>query len=233
MNCEQFTQQMLKDPYCKDQAFLEHKAACRGCRESWQEALVFEERLKNAMRIDVSGESGVAPVMSVRQRTAARLAATTVVSLILGFTGIHAAQYLFAEDKLPQLVLHHVEREAEDLKAGGPLPATMVAERLHDRGFMLTGTGIQPYSLESCWIRKGRGVHMVLAGLQGPIDVLLMPGEEAKKPHPVVSRRYQGILLPTAYGSMAVVGRPGETLDSVARALEQGLHRDQTRFVWF
>jgi len=55
-------------------------------------------------------------------------------------------------------------------------------------------------------------VHMVLQGENGSVTVLLMPGEQIDTRNPVDNGRFSGVIAPTRYCSMAIVGEDGEDL---------------------
>ena len=62
-------------------------------------------------------------------------------------------------------------------------------------------------------------VHLVLPGQVGPVTVFFMPGEMADATVPVDSTRFQGEIVPTAWGSIAVVGETGEALEGLGERL--------------
>ena len=58
-----------------------------------------------------------------------------------------------------------------------------------------------------------------MPGQMGPITVFFMPGEMTESSMPVSSTRFSGKILPTAWGSIAVVGENGEPLDGLGERL--------------
>jgi hypothetical protein len=75
-----------------------------------------------------------------------------------------------------------------------------------------------------CLMRNRTGVHLVMPGQMGPITVFFMPGEMAESIMPVSSTRFSGKILPTAWGSIAVVGENGEPLDGLGERLAAAVH---------
>jgi hypothetical protein len=53
----------------------------------------------------------------------------------------------------------------------------------------------------------------------GPVTVFFMPGEMADTTMPVASARFNGQIVPTRWGSIAVVGEAGEAVDGLGERL--------------
>ena len=68
-------------------------------------------------------------------------------------------------------------------------------------------------------MRKRNGVHLVMPGKMGPITVFFMPGEMADAEHAGKLDTLQRPDLPTSWGSIAVVGESGESLDGLGERL--------------
>jgi hypothetical protein len=62
---------------------------------------------------------------------------------------------------------------------------------------------------------------MVVPGKRGPITVLIMPGEYLMQPRQVRSSRFSGVIVPTVYGSMAVVGEKLEPVEKVVEKMRR------------
>ena len=66
-------------------------------------------------------------------------------------------------------------------------------------------------------------MHMVVPGQQGPITVLIMPGEYLMQAQQVRSPRFFGVIVPTVYGSMAVVGEKLEPVEEVVEKMQRAI----------
>lgn len=58
----------------------------------------------------------------------------------------------------------------------------------------------------------GRGVHIVLEGEHGPVSVILSTNKPVDSALTIEDDRFQGRILPTEYGNMAIIGEQGENL---------------------
>jgi hypothetical protein len=68
-----------------------------------------------------------------------------------------------------------------------------------------------------CLMRNKLGIHLVLPGAVGPVTVFFMPAETPSTRLQVADKRFTGLVQPTSWGSVAVIGEVGEALDGVAR----------------
>jgi len=92
-------------------------------------------------------------------------------------------------------------------------------EVLFPAGFDLAEMPAEVTAAVPCWIRKGRGMHLVMWGENGPVTVLLMPGEHVAKPQAVMAVSLAGVLVPTDWGSMVVVSHAGDDVESLVYSL--------------
>ncbi len=67
----------------------------------------------------------------------------------------------------------------------------------------------------TCRMRKSSGVHLILPGVKGAVTVLLMPAESIGRVEHIEDGRFQGIIVPSTRGSIAVVGEKGEPLEKI------------------
>lgn len=223
MNCEQFQNQLMQDPSCEDDEFLAHREQCAPCAREWKQAQAFEDILRSAISVkaDKLLEAKYSRCRTSRwwQQTWVR-AASVALLIGAGVTGFNLAQQLFSAENLPQLVVHHIQKEPEMLNAGSVLDEMQLMTVLSPQGFDLAEIPGIITAAAPCWIRKGRGMHLVLRGKSGPITVLLMPGEYAQQ-QAVVSASLSGTLIPTDWGSMAVVSHAGEDVQPLVHSLQQ------------
>ncbi len=226
MNCEQFQIELMKDPFCEDRDFIAHRESCARCAQEWEQARAFEEKLRSVMSIQPGRE-----LASHRSATCSGnwwqqvwVKAASVL-LLIGATvaGFNLAQHMFAGNDLPQLVVRHIEKEPELLAATEVVDEMRLAEVLSPLAFSLEHSPGSITAAAPCWIRKGRGMHLVIRGDKGPVTVLLMPGEHVAHQQPVKAAPLAGMLVPTAWGSMAVVSHAGDDIEPVVRSLQQNV----------
>ena len=78
--------------------------------------------------------------------------------------------------------------------------------------------------LNRCFIRKGPGVHMVLRGKKGAVNVLIMEGEYVPERIATGNESLDWVLIPCPIGSMAIIGKKFEALDQIEQLLDSNIH---------
>jgi len=227
MNCEQFQACLMKEPSCKDRDFIAHRENCVRCAREWQQAREFESMLRAA--ISVQPEKELCAGQAYRRTGWWRQTWVKAVSvlLLLGVTvaGFNLAQQVFAGNNLPQLIVRHIQKEPEMLASRHAMSKMELLEALSPLGFELIEAPVGITAATPCWIRKRRGMHLVMQGGDGPVTVLLMPGEYTQQRQVVAAVSLSGVLVPTSWGSMAVVSHAGEDIEPLMHSLQRQMRR--------
>lgn len=124
---------------------------------------------------------------------------------------------------LDRVVLAHVYGELSHLHEDARPSNDEINRVLAGIGATMTGPLGEVHYAGACDIREHSGAHLVLAGEQGPVTVLLMPGEHVDQAEPVTDKRFQGVIVPTPTGSMAIVGERHEPLERLEGMLRSGI----------
>ena len=223
MNCLAFRRAMSVRPGTEDLEVLAHRRACADCNGFARRQAALERTLSEAVRIPVP--DGLASRVLVAhgvglearrrvQRRRVRLAFVASVSL-----GLAISWLVLGPEPLDHAVVAHIEGERSHLADRRDLSPDEVNQVLAPLGISVTtGVGRVHYA-GTCPIRKHLGAHLVLEGEKGPVTVLFMPGEPVGRRQMFQDGKYRGIIVPSAEGSIAMVGQPGEALDAVERRL--------------
>lgn len=238
MNCLEFRRQILTDPFCKEVAALAHEAECASCAPYARDIRAQEIRLRSALQ-EVSAPEGMAERIQLAARFEQRsivqrrwwysAAASMLMAIGISMVSLFSTSIERGNVALAQSVINHIEDEAHHLREARPVSD----ERLH-HVFERFGAELadnidigQVNFAAECLMRDRTGVHLVMPGKMGPITVFFMPGEMAESSMPVNSARFAGKILPTAWGSIAVVGEAGEPLDGLGERLAAAVHWTQ------
>lgn len=230
MNCLEFRQNLLIEPRSQDQAFIEHAAACPECAREARRALRFEERLRSALDVPkpigmesriLSARSGswLNALLTSAPRWAALAAGLLMTLGLAGWFSYHWHDYIGTPSGLELAVLNHILDEREHLHEDRDIPSAAVERLISHFGARIEGDIGRVSFVSRCNIRKYSGVHMVVTGQQGPVTVLMMPGEYLQHQREVRSSRFTGLIAPTGYGSIAVVGEQSEPLEKVVERI--------------
>jgi hypothetical protein len=233
MDCLTFRRQMLEDPSRSDAVLAEHEAGCPSCAAFARSLRADEAKLQAALQVPTPPELAERIQLAVsfgasraRRRTQRWLsiAAAGLLAVAAGTLGWLHFDKPYEGLTLERSVLHHVADEARHLYDPGPADS----EDLH-AVFERFGAKVSEQVLGQvnfagiCMMRRNRGVHLVMRGEQGPVTVFFMPGEHTERVLPVESERFAGVIEPTEWGSIAVVGERGEPLEPVLQRVRQAV----------
>lgn len=222
MNCDQFRHRLMIDPYSRDAGFLAHAAACSSCANAFEEAKRLEGRLRAALEAELAGadvmESRLASGVTVWLRPVHGLLVLPLLIAAVWF-GLKGGGSVTDWE---EVVLGHIQSEPAHLRAVGQVPWSRV--NLLFRGLGVEADpDIEPAAYAGrCLIGPREGVHLVIRGERGPVTVLLMPGEPLSTERRFEGAGLEGVVLPADFGNLALMGAPGEPLETRARRL---LHR--------
>lgn len=228
MNCIEFRRLYTAAPQHAPPAALAHREQCAACAAYAQRLQAFEPTLKNA--VETAPPDGLAARILLRQamhesrqrRQRRWYAVAAGLVLVVGLT---VSIWLPSTPtlSLEQTVLHHIHNELHHLHDRKAVPSTQLSALLATIGTRLTAPAADPQPLGTvhyaglCDMRRGRGAHLVVQGERGPVTLLVMPGEAIVDRKYVSDRRFNGIIVPVPGGSLAIVGEPEETLETIER----------------
>ncbi len=236
MNCQEFRRKLLIEPGSRSKEFDDHAASCRECAEQARQALRFEEKLHAALNVPsptalgnriIAARSDAAEPGRARfdSRWLALAAGLLLAVGLAGWMGYKWEQNFGISSGLGTAVVNHINAELDHLHAdadanvGRPTLVLLLSQF----GARLEGEIGRVSYASRCPIRRHFGVHMVLPGQEGPVTVLIMPGENLLHRREVRSSRFSGVIVPTAYGSMAVVGEKLEPVEQVVERMQQSI----------
>ncbi len=228
MNCLEFRRQLLVDPLHMDETAASHEAECESCATHAREVRAQEIKLR-AMLMEVTPPEGMAERIQLAARFEAgavtrrrwwySAAAGVMLAIGVSMVSLWTASVERGGLALAQSVIHHIEDEASHLREAHPVSTGRV-DYVFDRfGAKLTDDIGPVHFAAECLMRTRNGIHLVLPGTKGAITVFLMPDEMIDEPLPVRSARFEGQIIPTAWGSIAVVGESGEQIAGIGARL--------------
>lgn len=225
MNCAEFKQCLLIDPYHLDQGCQKHLQSCTHCQQHYDQFIAFEQSLKAGLQEQTDPDDALHNrlnqhfLTSRNQRRRKRMLISMAAGLFFLVVGVVFVQHGLHQQRLPSFVLAHIDHEFEQLKNKMVLSQTELGHYFssYDSDY-LSALKTVTY-IEECWMRTGYGLHLIFQGEQGPVTFLLMPNEPVDQAMEVVSESFQGRVYPFGSGSMAIVGYPGESVERVAEML--------------
>lgn len=225
MNCFEFRRHFTADPRSREPDIIRHRQECAACARFAQQQEKFESRLAEALNVEVPKELRARLVLRQSLQQPRRFRTLAIAAAVLLTVALAGGWWLQSPaHSLDRIVIAHIEGERELLASRDQVPADKVAQLTRAIGMPLQGDIGTVHVAEICPIGKHHGAHLILAGEKGPVTVLLLPRETVARRKSFERGGFQGVLMPTGYGGLAVVGEPGEALDDIARRMQRALH---------
>jgi len=220
MNCLEFRRQCRIDPACQAHDYLAHKKGCRACAADAVRQAGLELQLRQAVQVPVPAglAANILLRQSMRNVTSLRpwrpvtlaLAASVLLALIVTLGVLRQGSEMPMDHEIIAYVNTHVHPVASATAQTVSMPE--LNGMLQEFGMHAAVVPGEITMAERCIIRKRPGMHLVLQGKMGPVDVLVMPDEKVDKKMMLNSEGKHGMVVPCPRGSMAIVGRIGEPL---------------------
>lgn len=234
MNCLEFRRNLLTEPQTLAPSMKAHVEDCDSCRAFARREAGLERRLEEAMAVEVP--EGLADRIKMRQGVVAEVqkkhvrpwqyamaASVSLVVVIASFFVYQTQRLSETESLLQQAVLQHINEELHHLEEQNDVALKQVNLLLRPLGGHAS-EGLGKVNFASrCEIRSHEGVHLVLAGSQGPVTMLYIPHESIKHDFRIENSRFDGMVMPAAQGALAVVGERGESLHELTERLENNI----------
>jgi hypothetical protein len=228
MNCLDFRRLLLADPFANDEAAMQHEGRCDDCagfarqlraEEVKLRALLQEPRPPEGLAERVKLAAGFEQRAAGRRRWWYATAAGVLLAIGVSMVSVVTTSIERGNLLLAQSVLNHIEDESHHLREIQPVSSARLKWVFQRFGADLVAD-IGPVNFAAeCLMRTRNGVHLIVPGSMGPITVFFMPDAHVDSPLDVDSGRFDGRILPTDWGSVALVGEKGETLDGLGDRL--------------
>ena len=234
MNCLEIRRLLYADPKSAepssdDEMIRQHLADCAECKQFANNLGSFESSLKSVSNVEVP--DGLASRILLRQRLATgqnrrqRVAMATATVFLLGFIGVFSGFLtnglnIFGSDSLEQVVLQHVNDELHHLNDHKNLSIEQLNSVLEGHASKIQALPGRTINYAgACPIRKNQGAHVIVDSDTGPITILFMTGEFVRGRSQLNDARFQGVIIPTEQGSMAIIGEDPQQIEQLEREL--------------
>lgn len=233
MSCLEFHRRITIDPGDRDPRILEHAAACPPCTGFGQRLAQLDRSLRAA--IDVAPPREMCARILLRQSCAERRAVRTrrrrwlaLAASVLVVAAVAGGYWSYREpDSLSQAVLAHLDAEPIALAPHGAIPVERINQIAQPTQTWIDDSIGTVSFARICPIHDAKAVHLVVEGDEGPVTVMILPHEKIDKKMAVRNQRYEGVIVPRAVGSVAIVGYRGESLGAVEARVRTGVHQLQ------
>lgn len=229
MNCLEFRRHCLAEPGSQDSEFLRHKRECPRCADYAAGVGQVDRKLAEALHVDVPANlaSRIILRQSIHRDQAKRKQRTRMYALaasVLLTVGLAGGVFVMTRPpSLDRAVIARINAVPEALVAGEAVSNQKLVRVLDTLGAELKGNLGRVSYASIYYVREHQCGQLVIAGAKGPVTVLLMPGIYVTHQRPIQNARFTGVIVPTANGSMAIVGEQEEDLYKIEQQLRSNL----------
>jgi hypothetical protein len=237
MNCLECRRELLVDPRNDSVDLISHIDNCEACSRERGKLLALENNLESCLDYAVpagledrlleisrdvssSSRSGSSPSSGRVWQMAASLVLGIGLVVYLGLNQLNPLSNAYA---LEMTVMNHINDEVHKLHVSNEVSEQTLDNIMTAIKTRASGDIGNVNSASKCHIRKQAGAHLIVNGKKGPVTVLVMPGEHIDKDVSISSKRFDGAIYPTDYGSLAVVGEKGEQIPPIAEKMLQNI----------
>ena len=188
-----------------------HLDGCAACRKFRDETLMLEGRIQAALELPLHRFRPAKQAAPVRWFA---LAASLVVALLVG----GGAWFFRPSTALAADVVEHVRHESGSWALQRRLSPEEVAAVLARAGVSFDSSMPVVYA-SPCVLRGHVAPHLVVHTEQGPLTLMLLPGEKLARRQEFSEGGLEGVLLPAGEGSVAVLTQGGAVGPTTEAAL--------------
>lgn len=216
MNCQEARLHIGAEPGNVPPALADHLAGCPACRRFLDEMTALDGRIRRALEIEP-------PKLAARPARLPRhlprrwaMAASLLVALAVGALVWTARP----ADTLAAEIVAHVEGEPASWMQRTPLPQSALDFIARRSGIEIDASAGAVVYARNCPFRGQSVPHLVVTTSRGPVTVLVLRNERVESQVRFKDNGYEGMLLPTSAGALAVLGRGATDLDAAAREIQ-------------
>ena len=225
MNCLEFRRRCIAEPDCREGDYLEHKAECNSCHTLSVEIDQFDRSLASAIK--VQPPSDLASRIMLKQsmlleksRHRFNYGMYAMAASVLIMIGITFGFYTSQKPTLDQAVIAYVTQHLQDSQKATSINEDQLRQLFKSVGLQLNDDLGVVALAERCYVNDTESLHIVLQGEKGPITILIMPHNQLAIQTIVANDYFTGIITPCPKGSLAILGGPGEELESIRQHIQ-------------
>jgi|GEM_PF-6930560 hypothetical protein len=225
MNCLQFRQGYLTDPFHQTAESREHRNQCQSCAAFAVEQDRINAAVERTIRVTPS-ENLEARILvrqsflasRVEQRRASMMWAVAA-AIVLGIAISVWVILRPAPGTLADAVVSYVRTQPVQTLSLDAMPPEQVQAVLQGERIRFQPDVIPVYHAKPCVINGTRAIYMVVASDSGPVSVVVMPQQTVPDRATFAKAGYQGVIVRCPQGSMAVIGTSSQKVEKVEKRM--------------
>ena len=217
MNCLSVRRIISTNVRDDSEDFVQHLAQCPACKSFYEKQLKFNGELKKAFEVDVP--EGLAERVLVelnlnekkerkhKYQWLAMAASILIVFVVFSTTTLHSPP------ALADAILEHVKYDVNALQENAQISLQTLNQLLKPHGVRADENIGQATHAGNCVIQDSMGAHIVFAGKNAPVTLIIVPEKlNDKEPVTIDDQQFKGVLMSTKNGTLGIVSEDQESL---------------------
>ena len=227
MNYFEFRQQLLRDSFTKDEEFHRLRKEDLRCAKAYEEAMLFEKKLKLAF--DVKVPENLKDAIVLRQTTTHTLQRSVrkyalAATVFLSFVIASSAWYVKQPSYVERFITKAVELEANTPLSNHAVSLSEVKEVFAAFQANVKGELGEVRFIHKCHTPGGTGVHMIVSTSAGEITIYYMPKTTIEKDHLQFDiNDSKAVLVALEKGSLAIIADSAQQLTAIEPQLRNNI----------
>lgn len=228
MNCLAARRIITTDITDKSSAFVQHVASCSTCKSFYEKQLKFNSVLKKAVDIDVP--EGLASRILVehnlnkKKQNAQKYRWSAIAASVMLVFAVSIVTTFNAPPAIAGVILEHAHDELWVLEDKGHVTLESLNQLLKPHGVKADDNIGYATHAGNCIIQGKVGVHIVFAGENAPVTLIVFPEPLDHEGNVHISDHFfKGVLMGTNQGTLAVLSEDEESLKKFEARLNTSL----------
>ncbi len=234
MNCLEYRQQIEAEPNQHSESLSRHAVECKDCADFKRKIMRFDQRLNQALAVNVP-ENLEAKIL-LRQSFQARQrrswgrrslrAIAAGILIMLGLAGSGTYFYFDQQNALENELITVVNTATHAMAAKGPVPNEKITQVFDSLGFSISESLGQVSFAGKCLVQGELAGHMIVRQNGQPITLIFFPKRNQLLQATFASKQWQGVLVPVASGTVAIIAPPELALGALREQVKKRVHWD-------
>ncbi|MDW3094399.1 MAG: DUF3379 family protein [Gammaproteobacteria bacterium] len=230
MNCLAARRIITTDITDKSSAFVSHVNGCPTCKSFYEKQLKFNSVLKKAVDVDVP--EGLAARILVEHNLnkkkekegANKFRWSAIAASVILVFAVSIVSTINTPPAIAEVILEHAHEELWVLEDKGHVTLESLNQLLKPHGVRANENIGYATHAGNCVIQDQVGVHIVFAGENAPVTLIVFPKElDNEKSVRISDHFFKGVLMNTNKGTLAILSEDEESLKLFEARLNSSL----------
>ena len=228
MNCLAARRKITTDIKDKDAAFVQHLSNCSTCKSFYEKQLKFNSVLKKAVDVDVPEDLAsrilVEHNLHKKKTGVQKYRWSAIAASVMLVFAVSIVSTFNTSPAIADVILEHAHEELWVLEDKGHVTLESLNQLLKPHGVRADENIGYATHAGNCVIQDKVGVHIVFAGENAPVTLIVFPEAlDGEKNIHFSDHFFKGVLLGTNKGTLALLSEDEDSLKIFEARLNSSL----------